>query len=93
MKTFFLENRINLFHLIGPETCRKVYQLIEKLESDKSKFEKLAEQNELVSAMGILQDPGSFPRNFVLPIKLKVADNKRYIDTSINFRKKTLEIG
>lgn len=42
--------------------------------------------------METLQDPGSYPKGFILPLKLRVADNARHIDTSINHKNKTYGI-
>jgi len=77
------EANFNIFHLIGPRACNKVHWLLQNISNSKQEFERI-ENNPLIKAMKFIEDPGVYPRNFVLHISLEKRHNGKLLNPPKN---------
>ena len=64
------EANFNIFHLIGPTSCNRLYWLLQNIAGSKEELA-LLKESPLIKAMPVIEDPGVYPRNFVLHLSLE----------------------
>jgi Ribonucleases P/MRP protein subunit POP1. len=72
------QNNFDFFHLLGPTSCSKLYSLIKKLDLTEQSKEQVWNK-ELLNWMEVIEDPGTYPKGFILHLSLELNPNSKLI--------------